>query len=381
MAKKFILSTLIIIITLLSLGLRIYAATRLNVDYDEPVYLGAALDYTNALRAGQYKLLAWYETTYEHPALYKILYGVVLLTQKPLEKFYISDLPRLAPIATTEAKRWNMPARYLSVVIGTLAVFVLACFNPIAGLFLGVSSLAVKYTSEVYLEALPLLTSLLAALAYLRWFKQVNNPSSNMGHPMIWLFLSAVSLGATAAGKYVYCVVGIAIVIHFVAAVLQKKVPRQASLAIIGWAVLSLVMFFIFNPYLWPHPWERLLKSITFNLDFPNSNIVKFYNYPFWQPVLWLYSFSGVYDLGPKSAFLFNIDIPVFVLALAGLPRLFQKERLFFFWLVTGLVFLLVWTTKWPQYALIILVPFVLSAALGILTLWDLAKNRFTNAK
>lgn len=362
-------------ITLFALGLRMFAAARLNVDYDEPVYLGAAMDYTNAIRSGQYKMIAWNENTYEHPALYKIVYGIVLLTQKPLAKFQISDLPRLAPIATTEAKQWNMAARYVSVTLGTLAVFVLALINPLAGLFLAVTSLSVKYTSEVYLEALPLLTSLLCALAYMQWFMGVRKGMLSPRKNIYWLVSSAVFLGMTAASKYVYCVVGIGILIHFFAAVLQKQVSRQHALQFLGWGMLSILMFIIFDPYLWPHPLSRLIKTVTFHIGFQNSNIVKLYDYPKWQTILWLFSFTSHYDLGPVSAFPVNIDTLIFFLALAGLPRLFQKERLFFIWLVVGLVFLLAWTAKWPQYTLIILVPFVLSAAQGVATILNLGRK------
>ena len=150
--------------------MRLFAAQRLDVDYDEPVYLSAAVSYANYMRAGDLKMLAWNEHTYEHPALYKILYGVVLLTQQPLERVPESDLPRQAPIASTEAGAWNIADRYLSAACGTLAVLALGLMNPLAGLFLGVDTLSVKYTSEVYLEALPMLSSLLCALAYSRWF-------------------------------------------------------------------------------------------------------------------------------------------------------------------------------------------------------------------
>ena len=127
------------------------------------------------------KMLAWSEHTYEHPALQKILYGVVLLTQPQIDRLPENDLPRLAPIAATEAGRWNIAARHLALAWGTLAVLALALLNPLAGLFLALSTLSVKYTSEVYLEALPLLTGLLCAMAYLRWFglmrRAPNRPS------------------------------------------------------------------------------------------------------------------------------------------------------------------------------------------------------------
>ena len=366
-----------VLIALLAGLLRFYAAQRLDVDYDEPVYLSAAVEYTNALRHGEYKMLAWSENTYEHPALYKILYGMVLLTQRPLEKFHISDLPRLAPIRSTEAREWAMADRYLSVFLGALAVFFLAIVNPMAGFLFAISPLGVKYTSEVYLEALPLLTSLLSALAYMQWFRLVSRDRDDGIKTLIWLAVSAIFLGMTAAGKYVYCVVGFAVVIHAGIAILQRQIPGRMILHLFGWGLLSLVMFFVFNPYLWPHPWTRLLKTLVFHVEFQETNLVKAYNYPFYQPLHWLWAFSTIYPLRPVAAFFFRIDQLLCGLAIIGLPRLFRTNRFFFYWLVIGLMFLLVWTTKWPQYTLIILVPYCVAASDGIRTVIDLARHYF----
>lgn len=377
MTKRILYSIVVIMITLLSFGVRVYAAQRLAVDYDEPVYLGAAVEYAKYIRAGDYKMLAWSENTYEHPALYKILYGVVLLTQTPLEKLPDNDLPRLAPIDTTEAGDWNIAGRYLSVFWGTMAVLILTLANPLAGLFLGVSTLSVKYTSEVYLEALPLLASLLSALAYMNWFNKVRKDASAPQRHMLPLILSAAFLGITAASKYVYSIVGLAIFIHFILAVYQKQIPVRLFFYLAIWGILSVAVFFIFDPYLWPHPISRLMKTIIFHEQFQNSRLVNQYSYPFWQPLRWLSAFSVYYDLRPPSAFVFNIDTFIFVLAVIGLPRLYQKQRLFFNWLVVGLAFLLVWTTKWPQYTLIILAPFSMAAAEGCVSIWRLIQRSF----
>jgi len=374
MSKRIRFFAVLLLVVLLAGGVRIYAAQRLNVDYDEPVYLSAAVEYAKAMRGGDLKMLAWSEHTYEHPALQKILYGVVLLTQTPLDRLPDNDLPRLAPIASTEAGPWNIAARHLAVGWGTLAVLALAWVNPLAGLFLAIDTLSVKYTSEVYLEALPLLTGLLCALAYLRWFTAVRRDPGSTRRALIWLVLSGICLGMTAAGKYVHALVGVVILFHFLMAILRNQLPRRMIAYIAGWGILSLVMFYVFDPYLWPHPIARLTKSLLFHQDFQDSRLVQMYHYPFWQPLRWLSAFSAYYQLGPRSAFLVDVDTFVFVAAIIGLPRLFKKERFFFYWLLIGLIFLLVWATKWPQYTLIVLVPFSMAAAQGVLTVWDLAR-------
>lgn len=374
MQKRITYFVAVLVIILLAYGVRMYAANRLDVDFDEPVYLGAGTEYANALRAGKYNLLAWIDNTYEHPAFYKVLYGMALLTERPLEKYHESDLPRLAPIAIVEARDWALVGRYFSAWLGTLAVASLAFVNPLAGFFLAISSLSVKYTSEVYLEALPLLTSLLCILVYLRWYENIHQKTFTSNSNVLWMALSAVFLGMTAASKYVYSVAGITIVVHFLIAFFQRQIPRQTLVIFIGWALLSIFMFFVFNPYLWPHPWARLLQTITFHIEFQDSKLVRVYHYPFWQPLRWLSAIGIEGEVpGPPSAFMFKLDTLIFVFALIGLPRLFQQKRFYFYWLMIGLFFLLLWTTKWPQYVLIILVPFCVAAAEGVLTLWELA--------
>lgn len=367
----------VILVVVLAAWLRVFAAQRLNVDYDEPVYLGDAVAYARDMRLGDLKMLAWSETTYEHPALNKILYGVVLLTQATLDRLPDKDLPRLAPIASAAAGPWNVAARYLSVFFGTVAALVLALVNPLAGLALAVNTLSVKYTSEVYLEALPLLSSLLCALAYTHWFGLVRRDAASRQSHAAWLAASAALLGITAASKYVYCVVGLAILIHFGVAALRSALPRRTILLMLGWAALSVMTFVIFDPYLWPHPLARLQKSVLFHEEFLDSRLVQQYHYPFWQPLRWLSAFSAYYDLGPADAFPVNVDTLLFVAAILGLPRLFRQENFFFYWLAVGLVFLLIWTTKWPQYTLILMAPFSMASAQGFLTILDLARSRW----
>jgi hypothetical protein len=371
----------VLLVTIFSAGLRIYAAQRLDVDYDEPVYLQNAVVFANYMRAGDFKMLAWSELNYEHPPLNKILYGALLLTQRPLERLPDKDLPRLAPVGEAAAGPWNVVARYLSVFWGTLAVFALALLNPLAGFLLGVDTLSVKYTSEVYLEALPLLSSLLCILAYARWFSEIRSARVERRAVTVWLFLSAAFLGITIAGKYIYGIVAIAILIHFGIALARRQIPARFAWYMAGWAALSALAFFAFDPYLWPHPVARLEKSIAFHENFQESRLVRQYHYPFWQPFRWLSAFSAFYDLHPARAFPFNMDTLIFLLAILGLPSLLRKSPLFFCWLVVGLGFLLLWETKWPQYTLVILAPFSLSAAYGAFVTWEFARRLLAGQK
>jgi len=240
---------------------------------------------------------------------------------------------------------------------------VLAILNPLAGLALSIDTLAIKYTAAIYLESLPMLSSLLATLAYLSWFDREQRQPSNKN--LIWLGITAAFLGMTVASKYTYAVVGLAIGIHLILMVLLKKLKPiyLGYLFVLG--VASLLAFFVFDPYLWPHPISRLVKSLSFHLEMPGSDNVARYDYPFWQSLTWLT--APMSSLIPISApaFLVRLDQAILFFALIGLPRLFKKRLLFFIWLAVGVVMLLTWSVKWPQYTMIILTPFCFSAGEG----------------
>ena len=375
MAKQIYFFLAVIMIGILGSGLRIYAAKGLNVDFDEPTYLRVGLENANYLREGHFRTLVSNPAVFEHPALYKISYGLALLTQSPLKILRDKDMTRSTPMSTSGARKWGMAARYLSVFWGTCAVIALALINPLGGLFLATQTISIKYTSEIYLEALPLLTSLLCALGYSKWYESLHaKPSSSRKHHA-WLIFSAVALGATAASKYVYCVVGMGILIHFTIALIRKQIPRQTIRWIILWGMVSLICFFVFDPYLWADPWGRLLKSLTFYTSSPEYSYVRNANYPTWQPFFWLLDPASHYDLGPTSAFLLNMDIVIGVLAILGMPRFFRTRPVFFYWFITGLVFLMLWKAKWPQYSLIIMAPFCLAASEGFNTILDVARK------
>jgi hypothetical protein len=373
--KRSILFVVIAIgITLLAAGVRLYAAEELDIDYDEPVYLEAAIEYAGYIRSGQYKMLAWSETNYEHPVFYKILYGVVILPEPQLETLNRWDFIMLSPMRESQAVEYGMAGRFLSVFFGVVAVSILAFINPIAGAFLAINSMSVKYTSMFYLEALPMLTSFLAVLCYLGFYRSAQKHPVSRKNMVLLLGLSAIFLGVTAASKYIYCAAGLAIGVHALVSILHKRLSKHEILFLLGWGVLSLVVFFICNPYLWPHPHTRLLNSLTFHLDYPTTQTVISYHYPFWQPLRWLFNPFGYFNPRPETAFIFQVDALIFIFAVFGLYRSYRKEFMFFVWFVVALVVLLLWGTKWPQYILILLVPYSMIAAQGVITCYQGAR-------
>jgi hypothetical protein len=368
-------------ITVFALGLRIYASSRLEIDNDETTYLTSALKYTNYIREGKYSWLAWDETNYEHPSLYKIIYGVALLPEPPLDKIQQSDFIDNTPITQAQAVQYGMADRQVSAVFGSLAVLALAIVNPLAGFFLAINTLAIKYTSEVYLEALPMLTSLLCVLAYAQYYRTVVERPAEKKKQFLWLGASALFLGMTAASKYVYCVCAIAIALHWLIGVIRKKVPARHLLLLLVWALVSFMLFFAFDPYLWPHPLDRLIATVGYHIKYSNSQYVLSSGYPFWQPLIWLFNPFVSYKVSSSTAMLIHLDPLIFILALIGLPRAFKKNNLFFIWFVLALAFLLIWQTKWQQYPSILMVPYCYIAAMGVMTLYDWVKKKIVTSR
>jgi hypothetical protein len=125
------------------------------------------------------------------------------------------------------------------------------------------------------------------------------------------------------------------------------------------------------DPVLWHSPLNRLIESVKFNINYSLGMHVAEVGYPFWQPLRWLMISLPQQPEHPLASFnnagdyFILADSVVFILALLGLPTLFKKNKLMFIWLVVGLAFLFLWSTKWPQYILVVLPPLCISAAYG----------------
>lgn len=337
----------------LAWGLRWRAVSMLPGDYDEDDYLRAAQQYTALIRSGDWA--GFTQTNYraEHPPLSKILFGFSLLQSPPAP--LIPDRP------TSTSPDQNLPqdqlrdARSLGAVLGTLTVALLALVNPLAGLFLAVHAMTIKYVSQVMLEALPALTSLAMVLAYLQSKKQ----KAKTG----WLMLSAIFLGLTAASKYLYCVAGIAILIDWFMDVRSGETRPVSWRSMLVWGLLAVAVFVAANPYLWPDPIGRLKESILYHAGYSTGAAeVANANYPAWQPLVWLNTSPYYWHEG---VFLLGIDALITLLAFFGLGRLWKNARVHVLWLGIGLFFLLIWPTKWPQYILMLTAPLSLAAAEG----------------
>ncbi|OGO60866.1 MAG: hypothetical protein A2032_07360 [Chloroflexi bacterium RBG_19FT_COMBO_49_13] len=324
---------LILLVVMTGFLLRLWSAWQLPVDFDEPPYLEAGYQYARFIQAGDINGLIDYSGTSEHPPLVKLLYGLTYLV---LGRGVVWDQVLLL-------------SRLVSVLFGSLAVLVVALIDPLAGGFMAVQTLEVKYTSQAYLEALPLFTSVLALYLLVHASSTRNR----------WLILSAIALGITGAGKYSYF--PILLVILYL--LIWEKHERAGKIFI--YLSLAGVAFFAFNPYLWHDPIQRLVESLSFHAQYAQGSHVQEIGYPWYQPFLWVSrSFGFIWH--PEVFFYLGFDGLIFLLAMPGLWLERKHRRWVLVWIITGLLALLFWPTKWPQYTLVVLPAFCLAASTAV---------------
>lgn len=338
----------VILVVLLGALLRVWAGWQLPLDADEPVYLQAGYDYARLLRAGDLNGLINFPLNAEHPPLVKLSYALAVLVQG-------------------EEATWDNSlflSRSISVVFGILAVWVAALVSPLAGALLAVQTMVVKYTSQAYLEAWPLCFSLVAVLSLRR--SQVARDR--------WFWISALALGLVAAGKYSYFPIICVILYLFF---WERKYP---SINLLLYLAVAALTFWVFNPALWNDPFGRLLASLSFHTGYSQSTHVQLSGYPWYQPFLWV-SRSMPYQWHPEVFFYYGFDGLIALLAFVGLRWEWRQRRWVVVWLASGMLFLLLWPTKWPQYSLVVLPAVCFSAAVTAdkIYRWVLEEDTYWN--
>ena len=368
---KWLYLSCVLAVLAVAFGLRYWAVRHLPTDIDEYAYLKSSWYYADRIKKGDFQAIPRFRENFEHPPFAKIIYGFGVMAGRMVEP----EAKYFHALSRVEQKRTfaeQLRARTVAAVFGSLSALLLALFNPVAGLFLAIHSFAVKYTSVVYLDAVPMFTSLVAALAYQRW--RALQPRAEPGQPFRpvgprdwWLVLTAAGIGLSAASKYVYGVVGLAIfAYHLWSAVRERRSPGRAVVELVVLGVLSGLFFLAGDPYLWPDPVNNLFASLGYHVEYADR---RGGSYPFWQPLVWLS--KPVTGHPPDKVpvwpgdILITWDLPIALLSILGLPRLFKREPVFGLWLIFGLGFLFLWNAKWPQYVLTILAPLSLSAGEG----------------
>jgi hypothetical protein len=328
-ANKTVSITLVIIIAIF---LRAWAVLLLPQDYDEPVYLQAAFDYADALKRGDFNAVTDYPGVREHPALVKLMYGGVIL-----------GLGNEATYANA-----FYAGRTVSAVFGVIAVIFLSLLDPLAGGLLGIHTLAVKYTSQVYLEAVPHALTIASVLTFLRTSRQDRDK---------WFWLSAMALGAATAGKFTYIPVLVIVLAYL--AFFEKKMPVHWM---VSYSLLAIGTFFLLDVALWHDPIHRLFEALTFHVGYSQGTHVAEVGYPWYQPLVWIFTSSPA-RWHPDVFFYFGFDGLISIFAISGIKREWRERRWLVIWLAFGILFLLLWPTKWPQYTLSIIPALCLMAA------------------
>ena len=401
--------SLLLAIVLLAAALRGCAVIRLPVDFDEPVYFSAGQRLAAAVREGDFDQFVNADAAPEHPALVKLLYAAVFLGFPPAPEVpdYPVDLspPRYAPYAA-QIGAMGSAARLSSAFFGVLNVLLVALVSPAAGALLAIHTYTIKYTSQIYLEALPMFTATVAVLAYCRAVgEQERKEEREQGRkgedfftpapflpftrsPLFWWALSAVALGLTAAGKYLYAVAGIAIAADALWRWGVERLGKRekgsrgdretvrspvhpftpSPLLLLAWGGVALLVFFAANPNLWPDPVGRLAASLGFHAAYTQGPQVAQSGYPWYQPFVWLFTPQPV--VWHPTVLFTPLDGLTAALGVLGAGPLWRsaggRRRVVVLWWAIGLVFLLLWPTKWPQYSLIMTVPVCLCAAEGL---------------
>jgi hypothetical protein len=346
-------------------------ASNAPIDIDEPTYLNTSLLYTDLMRQWDIKGIAWVDDNIEHPIFAKLLVAAALLPTHPIDQIQEKDLLFEDPVQLSHAKTWLLPGRKVSVVFGSLSAGVLAVFNPAAGIALALQTSSIRYSSELYLEAVPLLTSLLSVLTYGIWVRKMEVSSG--GRTWGWLGISSIMLGLTAASKYMYCIAGVAVLVHMLWRALRRRDIswQERLLTILGWGGLAFFVFFAADPILWPRPIRRLTETLQYHITFASGSHVEKYHYPFWQTLSWLSRSAFRPEVYAGDITPISLDLPILLLAVLGLWRLAKEYPEFFIWLIIGVIFLMLWKAKWLQYVMVLMVPFCLSAGMGVKTLWS----------
>jgi hypothetical protein len=337
-------------------------AARLPIDFDEDDYMRAGQIFADEIRTGNPGILLENNYRIEHPQFVKILIATVMLSMEPIQR--IPELPVTANPYELMHRPTLAAVRQMQSAFGVLSVTTLALVSPVAALLLATSTWVIKYTSQVMLEAVPLLFSLLGVALY-----ELARSMSNARRRRLAYLASAIGIGLAVGAKYPYAIAGLAIVVDRL-----RRTRRGEPIRIkdaIGWSAIAALAFFAVNPYLWSDPIGRLIASAAYHPEYATSEQVQSTGFPAWQQLIWLMQSVPWHDA--QNIFTVKFDTWMLPLALVGLTPLARNRPVYAIWLGLGAIALLFWPTKWPQYLLTIAVPYALAGAAGLALLAKLS--------
>ena len=342
------------------------AVERLGPDYDEYAYIPAGFRYAERMVPGRWSEIPEVPDNPEHPALVKLAYGLALRESGAREPEW-DRVPQGKPLQP-DARPAFMATRTLSAVTGVLQVLLEALVSPLGALWLAFDTYHAKYTAQAYVEGLPGLLAMLAVLLFERSLRRREPqglvPSAPELSPLP-LLGAALMLGLAAAGKYPY---GVVLVLTFLPFLVQRGLDRPWLLT--GAAAVALLAFFAANPYLWIDTVDRVWNSAAYHFRYTQTEHVKRAAHPWWYQLYYL-TRSAPMRWHPEVFPVGWLDMLLLPAAALGVPFAARHRPVWLAWAAVGLLFLLAWPTKWPQYTLLVRPPLTVLAGLGLMAIKD----------
>jgi hypothetical protein len=350
-------------VVLLAAALHTYFAVRAPVDFDEPIYTTAAYRYADDIHHGDIGAVLSDPFNAEHPALTKLLYAGAILTDwqfygyAPLsarEQYYYDGTGNTFQEGDTLA-RYNADARDVSWLFGLLFVLILALYSPLAGLFAALSTVALRYTTDAYLDGPGAFFSTLAILLYLRWKERRST----------WLLVVVgVALGLAFAAKYYYALVGLVILIDL--AVTYRNAWRPALRPALILGVAAFVAAGLGDLPLWTQGLGKSAATISSNGVYYASGASAPTSIGQWfSTLITLFLGFRSWPAPFPSPFLVRLDWLIGLFAVVGVAVTWRRYSIFNVWLALVCLLLVFYPVKYQQYAALGLAPLCLVAALG----------------
>lgn len=361
---------LFILISLSTIVIRFTNSYHFPLGWDEGTYARAAMRYAEKIQTLHIQEIPAVEYNLEHPALIKLAFSLPIVFNGR-EYFDRFDLNTGNKAELKQEEYTIYTSRLVNAGVALVTVQSLTTLiHPITGFLFMIHSLAAEYGAQAKLEAFPMLFSFLAIWFFLRFLSAYElNPKTKKRD----LWVAALFLGLTAASKIIYCL----IVFAMAGTVIELAVRKRISLAglimpLIQFGVFSIMIFFLFNPILWIHPWERLKGMALYHQNYQaKARDV----HPWWQPLVWItrsvahqteeYATKNPIAKDPEH-FFFSADELIFLLGCYGFRGFFKSYRTYAYLFFIALGFLFAWGSKWEQYACVVTIPICIAATIGI---------------
>ena len=303
------------------------------MDSDEPIYLDASMEMADAIRVQDWATVRAPQFNPEHPGLVKLIYGVGQVFMGP----HTDLVDRLAS------------ARAISMAASVVTVALLAWVHPLAGLALATHTLHTKYGVQAYLDGLPLLWMSVAMVFGWR----------SRHEPKRWPFvLAGACWGAAMAGKWIHALPGV---------VLLGFLPSWKARATL--TTIFVTSWWILDPSMGLSSLDRITQMVAAHHQYSVSLTE---DTSILDPLFFLA--TGRASVWHPEVFSLNLDPFWFVAGIIGLMIRCRDSWGAFvtLWLLVPLAFLMVWETRWPQHAVVLVVPL----CLGVGFLFDWVANR-----